>query len=116
MDRLCRYSCLAFKARPVRQIRGQRRYLYHYQSKCDASSPDTRNLETQGIDGATTVIFKQAWDRELKASEYKKKVMTQLIEEGGYQIIANIGDQESDFSVKIPGKNFKQPNYLYVLK
>lgn len=75
-----------------------------------------RNLKGQGIDGWTTIFFKQAWDRELSAREYKKRIVQQLKEKEGYTFIANIGDQESDLGAAIQGKNFKLPNYLYITK
>lgn len=73
-----------------------------------------RNLENRGIHGATMVFFKEAWDKDLTAVEHKTKVVQQLVDKEGYEVIANIGDQSSDFGATIQGANFKLPNYLYI--
>jgi len=73
-----------------------------------------RNLKNRGIHGATMVFFKEAWDKDLTALEYKTKVVQQLVDKEGYEVIANIGDQSSDFGATIQGTNFKLPNYLYI--
>lgn len=73
-----------------------------------------RNLENRGIHGATMVFFKEAWDKDLTALEHKTKVIQQLVDKEGYEILANIGDQASDFGATIQGSNFKLPNYLYI--
>lgn len=73
-----------------------------------------RNLEHVGYSGWKTIFFKEAWDRELNAEQFKTKIINQLIVSEGYQVIANFGDQESDFKASIQGRNFKLPNYLYV--
>ena len=75
-----------------------------------------RNLKSKGYEGWTSVFYKQEWDRELTARQYKARTMKQLVESDGFQIIANFGDQESDFGFEISGRNFKLPNYLYVTK
>lgn len=75
-----------------------------------------RNLQGKGISGWTTVFFKEAWDRELSATEYKSRILKQLMEKEGYFIVANFGDQESDFPIPIQGQNYKLPNYLYITK
>jgi len=79
-------------------------------------SQTLRNLKEAGYGGWKTVFFRQQWDVDLTAELYKSKIISQLINEEGYQIIANFGDQESDFGVTIQGKNFKLPNYLYITK
>ena len=79
-------------------------------------SQTTRNLKKEGYEGWTNLFFRQKWDIDLTAMEYKARIIKQLVEEDGYQIIANFGDQESDFGGVIPGRNFKLPNYLYITK
>ncbi len=79
-------------------------------------SQTTRNLKRDGYEEWTNLFFRQKWDVELTAMEYKGRIIKQLVEEDGYQIIANFGDQESDFGTTIPGRNFKLPNYLYITK
>lgn len=77
-------------------------------------SQTIRNLKEDGYDKWTNLFFKQKWDVELTAREYKSRIIELLVEDDGYQIIANFGDQESDFGNPLPGKNFKLPNYLYI--
>lgn len=79
-------------------------------------SQTTRNLKSVGYQGWTTIFFKEEWDRKLTAKQYKMRIISQLIEENGYQIIASFGDQESDFGRDISGKEFKLPNFLYITK
>lgn len=79
-------------------------------------SQTTRNLKRDGYGEWTNLFFRQKWDVDLTAMEYKARIIKQLVEEDGYQIIANFGDQESDFGGVIPGRNFKLPNYLYITK
>jgi len=76
----------------------------------------TRNLKHAGYKDWTNLFFKEEWDRKLTAEQYKTRIVSQLVKENGYQIIANFGDQESDFGVDILGKKFKLPNYLYVTR
>lgn len=75
-----------------------------------------RNLEKAGYSDWKAVFFKEAWDRDLNAEEYKLKIINQLISTEGYQVIGNFGDQASDFKARIQGRSFKLPNYLYVTK
>lgn len=79
-------------------------------------SQTVRNLKDVGYSDWTNLFYRQKWDIEFSAMTYKSRILKQLIEKDNYQIIANFGDQESDFGVAIPGKNFKLPNYLYVTK
>jgi len=79
-------------------------------------SQTIRNLKNSGYENWTNIFLKQKWDADVPALEYKAKIIKQLVEKDGYQIIANFGDQESDFGGIITGRNFKLPNYLYRTK
>ena len=79
-------------------------------------SQTIRNLKNDGYDNWTNLFFRQKWDIDFTAMEYKSRIITQLVEKDGYQIIANFGDQESDFGGISTGRKFKLPNYLYITK
>lgn len=73
--------------------------------------PTEVNLIKEGFIGYDSLFMKP---REEKSStgEYKLKIR-KLLANAGYHIIANIGDQESDFKGGYSERNFKLPNPLY---
>ncbi|QJB57708.1 HAD family acid phosphatase [Pseudodesulfovibrio sp. zrk46] len=77
-------------------------------------SQTLRNLKGQGYDNWTGIFFKEEWDRKLTAKQYKTRIINQIQNTSDVQIIANFGDQESDFGSDIIGRSFRLPNLLYV--
>ncbi len=74
------------------------------------------NLTQQGYHDWTNLFFKEKWDEERAAADYKSRIRKQLVEHDGYQIIANVGDQESDLTGGFAQKVFKLPNYIYIIR
>lgn len=74
--------------------------------------PTEKNLINVGYTGFEKLYLKPR-DLKIPTSEYKLQIRKQLTEEG-YNIIANIGDQESDFKGGYNGKSFKIPNPMYL--
>lgn len=74
--------------------------------------PTERNLLKVGYTGFEKLYLKPR-DIKIPTSEYKLQIRKQLTEEG-FNIIANIGDQESDFKGGYNGKSFKIPNPMYL--
>lgn len=73
--------------------------------------PTERNLLKVGYTGFEKLYLKPR-DPKIATSEYKFQIRKQLSEDG-YNIIANFGDQESDFKGGYNGKSFKIPNPMY---
>lgn len=73
--------------------------------------PTERNLLKVGYTGFEKLYLKPR-DIKIPTSEYKLQIRKQLTEEG-FNIIANFGDQESDFKGGYNGKSFKIPNPMY---
>ncbi len=70
-----------------------------------------RNLRAAGFDGWQQLILKPSGIGTLdyKAGERKKLV------DGGYDVIANVGDQESDLDGGFADRGFKLPNPFYFI-
>ena len=70
-----------------------------------------RNLRAVGFDGWDQLILKPGGIGTLdyKAGERKKLV------EGGFDVIANVGDQESDLDGGFADRGFKLPNPFYFI-
>lgn len=83
-----------------------------YPSK-SISNPDPteRNLLKVGYTGFDKLYLKPR-EPKIATSEYKLQIRKQLTEEG-FNMIANFGDQESDFKGGYNGKVFKLPNPMY---
>lgn len=73
------------------------------------------NLRRENFTGFDTLICRTGEQASLTASEYKEKTR-ELLWESGYEIIASVGDQESDFSGEHTGLKIKVPNYLYIIE
>ena len=70
------------------------------------------NLHQAGYTGYTDIYLPNASELSLSSAEYKTKIRQQLTDEG-YDIILNIGDQDSDFAGGYADHIDKIPNYLY---
>jgi predicted secreted acid phosphatase len=75
--------------------------------------PTTENLQAQGYSGWDGLTLKPA-GTTLTTVAYKSGART-AIEQQGYRIIANVGDQYSDLAGGHEDKAFKLPNPFYFL-
>jgi hypothetical protein len=75
--------------------------------------PTTENLQTQGYSGWDGLTLKPA-GTTLTTVAYKSGARA-AIEQQGYRIIANVGDQYSDLAGGHEGTAFKLPNPFYFL-
>ena len=73
------------------------------------------NLNNAGYAAFDTLILKSNSDSGLSSLEFKSK-QRELLSKKGYDIIAVIGDQESDMEGKDHGMQIKLPNYLYIIE
>jgi acid phosphatase len=73
------------------------------------------NLNNAGYTAFDTLILKSNSDSGLSSLEFKSK-QRELLSKKGYDIIAVIGDQESDMEGKDHGLQIKLPNYLYIIE
>lgn len=73
-----------------------------------------RNLERQGISGWEGIRFRPAEDHDRSIVPFKSGERAR-IESGGYTIIANIGDQESDLAGGHALHTCKLPNPAYFI-
>jgi predicted secreted acid phosphatase len=73
-----------------------------------------RNLKNVGYVEFDTLILKSTSDTSISLS-FKSK-QRELLTNKGYDIIADIGDQESDLEGKDHGLQIKLPNYLYIIE
>ena len=73
-----------------------------------------RNLERQGISGWEGIRFRPAEDHDRSIVPFKSGERAR-IESGGYTIIANIGDQESDLAGGHALHTCKLPNPAYLI-
>ncbi len=74
-----------------------------------------RNLLLQGFTKIDTLICRKEDESKLSAAVYKtneRKILT----DKGYEIIASIGDSETDIKGEFTGLKIKLPNYLYKIK
>lgn len=72
------------------------------------------NLKKIGCEGYRDIYFRETSEEILPAADYKtaeRKVIT----DEGYQILVNIGDQESDLRGGYAEKTFKLPNDMYLI-
>jgi predicted secreted acid phosphatase len=73
-----------------------------------------KNLQALGCGEYAAAVFKpDAWKKT--NGEFKRGARERLAAEG-YVIIANVGDQESDFEGGLAERNFKLPNPFYLSK
>jgi len=80
----------------------------------DSYDATLKNLIDQGYTKFDTVIVRKDNERDLTASEFKLNKRKELSQKG-FNIIANIGDQLSDFHGGYSGYVIKLPNYLYLI-
>jgi len=73
-----------------------------------------RNLVEQGYTKFDTLIARSEAERNLSSASFKLKKRNELVK-NGYDIIASVGDQQSDFEGGNTGYEIKLPNYLYLL-
>jgi acid phosphatase len=76
--------------------------------------PSMENLVRAGFPGWHG-FFMPASDARTTAAEFKAQVRKGLVEQG-YVILANVGDQDSDFAGGHSEADFRVPNYLYGLR
>jgi len=73
-----------------------------------------RNLRAAGYDGWMGLILKPADERYPSAADYKGPARRKL-EQEGYVIVLNMGDQESDLAGGYAARTFKLPNPFYLI-
>lgn len=73
-----------------------------------------KNLINQGYKNFDTLICRKPLDSYTSMAEFKY-AMRKQISQNGYNIIANVGDQETDFTGGYNGKIIKLPNYIYII-
>ncbi|TVU37222.1 hypothetical protein EJB05_10525, partial [Eragrostis curvula] len=72
------------------------------------------NLAAAGFSGYDRLIMRGAGQRGQSAVAFKSAVRRQLVEEEGYRIRGNVGDQWSDLQGDVAGDRvFKVPNPMY---
>lgn len=80
----------------------------------DRSSTE-RNLRDVGYETWTKILYKPDNDPDLTTRGFKID-MRRKLEQQGYDIIANVGDQESDLIGGYAERWFKLPNPFYITK
>lgn len=81
-----------------------------------SDQPGTENnLRAAGLGGYNRVFYKPNAYPDT-TEHFKTSVRRKLVEEEGYTIIANIGDQSSDLSGGYAERTFKLPNPFYLTK
>ncbi len=73
------------------------------------------NLRAVGLGGYTRVFYKPN-GYPSTSEHFKTATRKKLVEEDGYTIIANIGDQASDLAGGYAERTFKLPNPFYIAK
>jgi len=73
------------------------------------------NLKNAGYLTFDTLILKGNSDLSITSLEFKSK-QRELLTNKGYDIIAVIGDQESDLQGNYHGIQIKLPNYIYLIE
>jgi acid phosphatase len=74
-----------------------------------------RNLKQAGYLEFDTLILKSNSDSNPTSLAFKSR-QRELLTQKGYDIIADIGDQESDLEGSDHGIQIKLPNYLYIIE
>ncbi len=81
----------------------------------DVGEATKKNLIEQGYAKFDTLIIRSDRERKILAAEWKAAKREELVSKG-YNIIACIGDQESDLAGGNTGIKIKLPSYLYLLE
>jgi acid phosphatase len=71
------------------------------------------NLTSVGFPGPFTVIGRPLTDTNTSVVPYKSSVR-RFLEGAGYQILVNVGDQQSDLDGGFARQTFKLPNLIYL--
>lgn len=77
--------------------------------------PTRKNLVDEGYTKIDTLICRTENEAKLTAVQYKSHHRAELVKKG-WKIVANLGDQWSDFEGGNSGLTIKLPNYLYYTK
>lgn len=72
------------------------------------------NLKLSGYDNWDGLVLRDGDYKKVPASEYKTAIRKKLVAEG-YDIIINIGDQQSDLNGGFADKTYKLPNPYYFI-
>ncbi|MBI2511488.1 MAG: HAD family acid phosphatase [Opitutae bacterium] len=81
-----------------------------------SDQPGTENnLRAAGLGGYTRIFYKPNGYAGTTES-FKTSIRKKLVEEEGYTIVANIGDQTSDLTGGYAERTFKLPNPFYIAK
>ena len=81
----------------------------------DERSVTEKNLESAGYKNWDKLILRDSEYKNVAASTYKTAMRKKLTAEG-YNIILNIGDQQSDLAGGYADKTYKLPNPYYFIK
>lgn len=73
-----------------------------------------KNLKAAGFDNWKQLILRANNAKKTSASEYKSAIRKQLIDQG-YDILLNVGDQQSDLTGGYADKTIKLPNPFYFI-
>lgn len=73
-----------------------------------------RNLQAAGYHGWTGLVLKSTHGHDPSAADYKGPAR-QKLEQDGYVIVLNMGDQESDLAGGHAERTFKLPNPFYLI-
>ena len=77
-------------------------------------SATRRNLIEKGFVKFDTLIIREENESKITAAEFKARKREELVK-NGYDIVASIGDQSSDFLGENTGIIIRLPNYLYLI-
>lgn len=80
----------------------------------DERAATINNLKQAGYDNWDGLIMRSIEYKSAPAAAYKAAMRKQLTDQG-YDIIMNIGDQESDLRGGFASKNYKLPNPFYFI-
>lgn len=74
-----------------------------------------KNLIEAGYTKVDSLIMREGKEKTMTAAEYKSEIRKN-IEEQGFNIILNVGDQMSDLDGGYAVKSVKLPNYMYFIE
>lgn len=74
-----------------------------------------RNLNEVGFIKVDSLLMREGKEKTMTATEYKTE-LRKKIEENGFNIILNVGDQMSDLDGGYSIKTVKLPNYMYFIE
>jgi hypothetical protein len=105
---------------PVREVylaaRAKNLAIIFITGRKTSDQPGTENnLRAAGVGGYTRIFYKPNGYVGTTES-FKTSVRQKLVEEDGFTIIANLGDQASDLAGGYAERTFKLPNPFYIAK